>query len=30
MITTKIDIEKLDLNQLPELEQYMLHRVLSK
>ena len=23
----KIDIEKLDLNQLPELEQYMLHRV---
>ena len=23
----KIDVEKLDLNQLPELEQYMLHRV---
>ena len=23
----KVDIEKLDLNQLPELEQYMLHRV---
>ena len=23
----KIDIEKLDLNQLPELEQYMLHRI---
>ena len=23
----KIDLEKLDLNQLPELEQYMLHRV---
>jgi len=24
---TKIDIEKLDLNKLPELEQYMLHRI---
>merc|ERR1711966_635125 len=24
---SKIDIEKLDLNQLPELEQYMLHKV---
>ena len=23
----KVNIEKLDLNQLPELEQYMLHRV---
>ena len=23
----KVDIEKLDLNQLPELEQYMLHRI---
>ena len=26
-ILKKVDIEKLDLNQLPELEQYMLHRV---